>query len=254
MNIYDVIYQRKSIRHFKWEPIPQKTLSLIIKYQKEVMAFDHSIPYKIEMVENLQEQQIIKGVLKSKAPYYLVFYSEVKEGYLKNAGYIMQQIVLYMALKRVGSCYLGGTKVLPTVNSEGMKQVMVLAFGLPNEELYRNCEKANRRPMKELCVFKEEVDDYVRKVLNAARFAPSSMNIQPWRFVVYNNRIHLFAKKELPFFQKKSLDFDLGIVLAHIMLALEEFWLEGKIVKNDQMAEKPFKKNEYILTILLNRF
>lgn len=251
MNMYDAIYRRKSVRHFKWEPIPQQKLKQIERYRKEVQEMDETIKYHIEIVDNLKEQNVIKGTFKVKSPYYLVFYSELKEGHLLNAGFIMQQMVLYMSVKGIGSCYQGGAKLLPTVNQDGYKEIMVLAFGIPDETVYRFPDKAKRYKLKEICIFKEEVGDHIRTLLNAARMAPSAMNIQPWRFVVYSNRIHLFVRKRFSIIGNGYHDFDIGIVLAHLMITLEELWLEGAVTKKEEILDRQYRQSQYIASLVL---
>lgn len=252
MNLYDSIFRRRSVRHYKWEPIAQRLLSLVDRYQNGVSRLDDSIQYKVEIIDNLKEQRVLKGAFKVKSPYYLVLYSELKEGSMLNGGFILEQMVLYMAMKGIGTCYQGKAKILPTTNSEGLKEIMVLSFGLPAEEVYRAPERAKRYSLKDICIFKEEAGDHIRTLLNAARMSPSSMNSQPWRFVVYNNRIHLFSRKILFFGDKLLTEADLGIALSHLMIALEELWLDGNIVKIDQISELSFNKSQYVTTLLLN--
>lgn len=90
-------------------------------------------------------------------------------------------------------------------------------------------------------------------MLQAARLAPSAMNGSPGRFVVYQNRIHVFIRKELFAFptKKRLVLFDMGIMLWHISLAAEETWREISFTRREEMAAKELKNNEYFLTVLL---
>ena len=90
-------------------------------------------------------------------------------------------------------------------------------------------------------------------MMQAARLAPSSFNSQPWRFMVYQNRIHVFVRKELiPMGCKKNLVWlNMGIMLCHISLAAEECWRDIDFERKDNIAAKEFKNNQYFLSIIL---
>ena len=77
------------------------------------------------------------------------------------------------------------------------------------------------------------------------------MNSQPWRFVVYRNRIHLFARKERLGLKtlERMRDVNMGIVLYHMMLAAEELWLTADLQVSELISERSWKNNEYILTL-----
>jgi hypothetical protein len=79
------------------------------------------------------------------------------------------------------------------------------------------------------------------------------MNNQPWRFVVYHNRIHLFCKKSHIFHNVISDNklIDMGVVLANITQAADELWLESSFVKSEVFSNKELKNTEYITTIML---
>lgn len=93
---------------------------------------------------------------------------------------------------------------------------MMVAFGYPEGKLYRESPLAKRLPLNELCIFKEEAGEQMKTILRAARLAPSAMNTQPWRFIVYSDRIYVFALKTR--FPGKSFhamrEFSIGIMLS----------------------------------------
>ena len=66
--------------------------------------------------------QLIKTAHQARCRQVMVipgfYYSEEKEGWAFNAGYMMEQMALYMAAKGIGSCYMGGAKVLAKEGSE----------------------------------------------------------------------------------------------------------------------------------------
>ena len=88
----------------------------------------------------------------------------------------------------------------------------------------------------------------------ASRLAPSAFNAQPWRFIVYSDRIYVFAKKSrFPLNASEAMkDFSIGIMLSHIMLAAEELWMELQTVTEEQFAAKVYKNGDYVATLSLH--
>ena len=173
----------------------------------------------------------------------------------------MEQIVLYMTMKGLGTCYLGGS-IVKKKRSDGKRQVMVAAFGYPEGKLFRESSLAKRLPLNELCVFKEEAGETMKTVLKAARLAPSAFNSQPWRFIVYADRIYVFSRKDSGVLQGfRSLapaagllrDFSVGIMLSHIMITAEELWLELETATEEQFAAKAYKNGVYVATLTIRQ-
>ncbi|MBQ7795032.1 MAG: nitroreductase family protein [Lachnospiraceae bacterium] len=254
MNIYEAIFNRRSVRKYVMEPLDAEILEKIRKMIENTSSLDGASRVEFDIYENLNKKNQVKGLLKSEAPYYLIVYCEDTPSAYRSAGYIAEQAVLYMTTKEIGTCYLGSAKVGPK-EKNGLKQFLVIAFGRAEGTLYRDMEEAHRLPLSSLCTYKDEPGEYLKKILKAARMAPSSMNTQPWRFIVYADRLYVFAKKEaLP--QPKMFttmrQFDMGIMLCHIMLAAEEFWMNIETVTEEQYAKKNYKNGEYICTIIFH--
>ena len=47
-------------------------------------------------------------------------------------------------------------------------------------------------------------------------------------------------------------DFNMGIMLSHIMLAAEELWMNMETVTEEQFLKKTYKNGEYICTIVFH--
>ena len=136
-----------------------------------------------------------------------------------NMGYLMEQMVLYLCSIGLGTCYIGSRRVRRELQEkDGKKLVGIIAFGKSKGPWTRKPSEANRLAMDELCVFKEVPRQWMKQLLEAARLAPSSMNSQPWRFVVYDNRIHIFSKKHSAEQLKKWDEVNFGIMFANLMV------------------------------------
>lgn len=253
MNLYEAVYERMSIRKFRMEAINETVLEGITIFLKQMEPLFPEMKYRLEVVENLSKKNPMSGLFRIEAPYYLLIYAENKENSDLNAGYIMEQISLYLVTKGIGSCFQGMAKKKEDHVEEGMHYVMAMAFGRPKGALLRQGYQAKRMPMEDLCVYKERPTTWVKEILEAARLAPSSVNNQPWRFVVYENRVHVFSKLSVG---KKALlsrmtEFDMGIMLANVKVAAEEIWVYLDLVKLDNISHKNFSNNQYLLSILL---
>lgn len=253
MNLYEAIACRHSIRKYADREVPEKLREQILSYFEKTSRLNDRIRVQAVILDNTKKKADVHGLWRLDAPYYLAIYSEQEDGCERNAGYLMEQMVLYMTAKGLGTCYLGATqpkqKVLGT-----KKYLMMAAFGYPEGRLYRESPLAKRLPLNELCVFKEEAGEQMKTILRAARLAPSAMNTQPWRFIVYSDKIYVFAlKTRLPGKNIRAMrEFSVGIMLSHIMLAAEELWMELETETEEQFAAKTYKNGVYVATLTLH--
>lgn len=255
MNMFEAIFSRKSIHHFHQEKVDWDIIAEILDYANKLPMLTDGISVEFKLVSNIEKKQGFHGPLAAKAPYYICISSEEKEDYLINAGYLMQQLNLFITSKGLATCFLGSTASPGHSLKSTMKYeyVTALAFGKTSETLYRNSSDAKRLPENEVVVYKEEVTPDIRQILTAARLAPSVFNSQPWRFVVYRNRIHIFTKKNT--LLSKVMDFnkmiDMGIMMANLLLAAEELWVEVSLSKSASIKSRQFLNNEYICTLTI---
>ncbi|MDD3174537.1 MAG: nitroreductase family protein [Herbinix sp.] len=253
MNTFDAIFSRRSIKHYLNEKLEWDVIANILDFANNLPMLIEGIAVEFKLVSNIETKQGFRGPFSMKAPYYLCISSEEKEDYLLNAGYLMQQLNLYMVSKGIATCFVIGDPGHNLKSNMKYKYVVALAFGKTSSPLYRDSSEANRLPEKDVIVYKEEVSSDIKQVLTAARLAPSSYNSQPWRFVVYKNRIHVFTKKNTLI--TKALDFskmvDMGIMLANLLLAADELWVDVTLNKSETLKTKQFHSNEYIRTIAI---
>lgn len=250
MNLYKMIGMRRSVRDFQMKPIEDAVIVAFRKYQKEILPLYPDIPFKIEITSNLNDN-LKRGMFSVKAPYYISFLTNEDKGALLNAGYMMEELSLYLASKGIGTCYQGMSKIVK--EQDNLKEVLVMAAGYPKHYLYREEEAAKRMAPGRVTAFKEEPTPEIMTILKAALLAPSSMNSQPWRFVVYRNRIHVFMQKMdagIPALERMHY-MDIGMALNHMMIAAEELWVEAELAESDNISNQSFKRNTYITSLLL---
>ena len=233
MNIREFIRTRKSIRAYDLTPLDSATLDEVKEQIEKVKPLFPDIKYSIKIVNKT------KGMFNVKAPHYLLFSSEEKEGFNENIGFIGQQLDLYFSGAGLGSCWLGMAKPQEREDTE-LEHVISMSFGKPTEPLYREAADFKRKPLSQI----SEGDD---ERLEAARLAPSGVNAQNWYFTAVDGKIHCYRKKPNPlmglFFGQLGR-IDMGIALCHIAEESESFSFSKE-------TEAPVRKGyEYMGTVI----
>ena len=251
MNQYDAIFIRKSVKNFRTDAISEKSINQILNFTQYITDVSGKKSVNFEIWSDVDQGRTKEFHFLVKAPYYLVLSSEVLEDRFLNLGFVLEQVALYLTTKDIASNF-GGLHKEKGVS--GTRVLAVLAFGKSAEDSVSS-KKMKRLPLEHLCVFKDKVDMNIRDMISAAILAPSRMNSQPWRFVVIRNRIHVFCRKERIGFKSATLEsyheFDIGMMLAHLLIAGEELWYNTEVVKSENIADKQLKNNLYMFTVIV---
>ena len=96
MNLYEAIFLRKSVRNYEMEALKPSLLTEIKDYCKQIEGLNPGITTDISIIDNTKGQYKRVHLLGVKAPYYLAFYSEDKDKAMLNAGYILEQLALFL--------------------------------------------------------------------------------------------------------------------------------------------------------------
>ena len=99
----EFIYQRKSVRKYTGEPVDGETVSKILDFCKEAKPLDPQIRVDAQVVQKDQ----VRFYFPWKTPQLLAIFSENKPGYLENAGFLFQQVELYLNSLGLGACWMG---------------------------------------------------------------------------------------------------------------------------------------------------
>ncbi len=249
MTLFEAIQKRQSVRAFAKQPLDEEMLAHLRRYKEEVEEMLPDLVWETELVSAEQAAKRLGGLFRVRAPHYLVIYAPEDEAAWRKAGIAAEYLVLYMTSRGIATCYQGGTQVRGKV-PEGRKKVIVIAFGYAQEDLYRDPARAHRKPDSQLFFLKEPIGETQKTLLSAVRLAPSALNRQPWRFVVYRDRIHIFVPRVEDKRARLSHQFHAGIAEAHLMLGAEELWMTGSL-RQSGIQEKELKKNQYVETFFL---
>lgn len=171
--LYPAIFKRKSFHLFRdieTEMFSSNELHEIEYAYKHFSALCPDIKTAIRIVP-AEETTCRRG-----EEYCILLYSEKKEHYLQNIGYIGEQLDLYLALKNIGTLWFGIGKTEES-RFEGLDFVIMLAIAkVSNAAKFRkDMFKSKRKPVEEIWL-----GEHLNGVTDVVRFAPSACNTQPW--------------------------------------------------------------------------
>lgn len=213
MQMEDIIYKRQSIRSYADGGLDDETLNNLEEFIGNAKVLNPNINWSYEIVDTSQ----FKTPLPWKAPHYILMYSEKKDNYRQNIGFIFQQVDLYLQCKGIGTCWIGMGK--PRDNNKKQEYIIAMAIGRPAQEIYRNKEEFQRNKLNEI----SDVED---EKLIPAQLAPSAGNSQPWYFVHNNDESISIYRKKLGLVKRRLFGrwspTDIGIALAHIYVSNRE--------------------------------
>jgi len=219
MTLNEMIFKRKSCRSFTNIPVDTATVETIKAFPMKPLYPDIKVHWDIV------PRNQVKCICPWTTPQLITIYSEEAEGYLENIGFLFQQMDLYLQTLGLGVCWLGMGRMNPrtTTVMEGMKFVIMLAFGHPKGDQLRHDLKSFRRKSM------EQITDKADHRLEPARLAPSAVNSQPWFFAHEGNTIHVWCSK-------KGSRLDAGIALAHLYVSNEEAF---KLFQAEHITDLP---------------
>ena len=170
--LYDMIFKRKSFHLFRnigKEHITNDELKNIEEYFTKLKPLVDDIKVKIKIVKE-------GATCRRGQEYCILFYSEKKENYLQNIGYLGEQLDLYLVSKNIGTLWFGIGKV-DEKQYDGLDYVIMIAIAKVDsaEKFRKDMYKSKRKELQEIW----NGENYLN-IANIVRFAPSACNTQPW--------------------------------------------------------------------------
>ncbi len=242
-DLYATMFKRKSVRKYAPGKLDPVMMEMIVSHLSELKPLFPEIRTELKVMTNPE----VKGMFKVDAPHFLAFFSEVKEGSPANAGFMMQQMDLFLSANGVGSCWQGGPKpIKEAMGASELEFVTLLAFGPPAQDIHRkSVAEFKREPLAKI----SDVNGY-DDLLEPARLAPSGTNNQPWFFTGGNGAIHVSYARSMIVDQMNQIG--AGIAILHLWLAATH---SGKIVelRKDRSSDaNPPKKYSYVASLILS--
>jgi hypothetical protein len=249
MDYKKLIPNRKSVRDYKRVALKNEDIKELEDYLSKAKRLIKDIDVDAVIMSNkvfinLDGKAGYNGFMLD-APNYVILLSEKKDNYIKNAGYIGEEIVLKALDMQIGSCWVSFEdsdfiKEKLGINSD-KEVVAIIALGYDNNKTKAiNLHKTGENSSKTKFDIVEDniservaVSDIVylntwgnpitadelhnRALLNAfhyARLAPSTFNRQPWRFILDDGIVVLTVRSDdsTGTYQEKI---DAGIVMLY---------------------------------------
>lgn len=241
-DLYDMIFKRKSFHFFRnigSVHITDDELKDIEKEFSKLKPLDDSIKVKIRIIKK-------ESVLRDQE-YCILFYSEKKENYLQNIGYLGEQLDLYLVSKNIGTLWFGIGRP-DEKEIDGLEFVIMMAISkVDSEDKFRkDMYKSKRKELSEIWDGEEHLD-----IGNIVRFAPSACNTQPWKVEASSKelKVYRYRKEGKRGIMPKDLviyynQIDIGIFLCFLELCLEH----NKINYKKELFKEENHENEYNLT------
>ena len=184
---YEMIFKRKSFHLFKNldDTISQDELN---KIQEAFVTFNPliaGIGVKMKIVENE------KTTCKRGQEYCILLYSEIKEGYLMNIGYLGEQLDLYLASLDIGELWYGIGKVEQATLNDLQFVIMIAIHKAKKENFRKDMFKSKRKALEEIW----EGSKYL-EIASIVRFCPSACNTQPWFVEEKDHQLHVYRYKK----------------------------------------------------------
>lgn len=255
--IEETVRKRYSVRNYSDQPVDATTLDDLKSFIKTLHnPFGKQINFHFLDLKETQPTEKLGtyGVIKG-ARHFVGTTIKEEPMVFEALGYEFEVLVLYLASKGLGTCWLGGT-----FNRGGYASAMNLdaddlfpimsPFGYPADKKHikelamRKVIKADQRVPFDKLFFHENFEtplsediagDY-KSALEMVRLGPSASNKQPWRLLLKEGVFHFYEYKTPGYSNSFSYDIqqiDMGIAAAHFHLYALEHNLNGRF---DQVA------------------
>lgn len=230
---YETIFKRKSFHLFRNTGNDKIDNEELEQIKEAYNSFEKLYP---DIKTDIRIVPAYKVNFKRDAEYCILIYSEIKDNYLMNAGYIGEQLDLYLVKHNIGSLWFGIGKPDEPMY-DGLSYVIMIAIHKINDEsLFRkDMFKSKRKPLEEIW------EGDTLSVAEIARFAPSACNTQPWFIKNEGDTLKIFRYKKAGkrgIMPAKAVAYynriDMGIFLCILEICMAEKGIEySKILFTD---------------------
>jgi nitroreductase len=211
MDLYNSISRRKACRKYIEEPLDEEQLEEI------KTALNTFKPLHPDVPLNYRFASKTKGIFHVKAPHYLIISGQGKEGEEENAGFIGQQLMLWLDSYGLGGVWLGASK--DATRERSSSDIIVLAFGKPEGSPHRTISEFKRKNISDITNIPDD------ECIKAVHLAPSGINIQPWYLKKTGSKLLIYRQLLKPpmSLAYKLTRVDIGIALCHYAVACRHF-------------------------------
>lgn len=241
---YDMIFKRKSFHIFR--DIHSFTKDNICEIEQQIKLLTPLVK-DIDVAFRIVPKQ---ETTCKRGEYCILIYSEIKEQYLQNVGYLGEQLDLWLASKNIGVCWYGvGAPNEPKYN--GLEFIIMLAIAKTDGKNFRkDYTKSKRKPLNEVWIGQQ-----IHQITNVIRYAPSACNTQPWHIECNENQLLLYRiKGKWGIMPQHKISYynriDIGIMMFFIDVCLshEGYTFSRELFSDFMQAENKTLNAKYLIS------
>jgi len=227
---YAAIRERYSVRQFDGRPVEDKDMAQLHDCASMLREVFDDIRIAIVPVEEDGLADAVDGI-KGARRIAAFIGSADGEQIRSRIGFLGELFLLECTCLDLKTCWVGGAfdkHYCSQIFEIGEDEVIYAVSPIGYSDAVPSDTHDDRLPMKELC----EPEEYeqavpaVQEALQSARLAPSSMNRQPWKFILEAGEIRIEKRLHLSL-GNKILEMDNGIAAAHIEAVLRQNGIRG---------------------------
>lgn len=215
----EAVLKRKSVRDYDMTPLSSDEIGQILDYAGNIQPLFSDEKTSIRLIG----PNDVRSIRSWRSPHYLAIYAGKGDKAMLNVGYVYEQLVVYLTSLGIGTCWANSVLPKVTKDENGLKWAATIAFGIEkNSSPWReNTNEAVRRTLA-------SITDKTDEKLEVARFAPSSMNSQPWYFTHSGDKIRVYCviQSVMKKWMSGMNKIDIGIAVAHLKVANPAFKFE----------------------------
>lgn len=235
MTQVDWMHFRKSVRKYKNTRLDADFFNMLKETIFEVKDIIPETSYDIQLIEEGEGvKSVLSGLLSKytyvKAPHYLLLTCRKRSEDIFNLGFVGEQLVKYLTLKNLGSCWIGPKldvnklKGIASID-EAHEFIVLIAFGEPVAPL-SFIRSRKRKAIEEVFLGYDKLSDTDQFIAESILTAPSAINNQPWRFYLNNGVWDYYKASPKGLFANaltNLVTLDTGIGLFHVVETAESF-------------------------------
>lgn len=187
-DLYPMIFKRKSFHLFR--NIGETVISE--REKEEIQSAWHSFePLCPEIRTAIRIVPAEETSCQRGEEYCILLYSEKKDHWLQNIGYLGEQLDLYLVSKDIGTLWFGIGKTEEKAIDDLVFVIMIAIRKIDDSTKFRkDMFKSKRRPPEEIWE-----GEALKGITDIVRFAPSACNTQPW-FVKNEGKLLVYRYKK----------------------------------------------------------